>query len=254
MMRQQNLIKRTLICLASTAAALIASAPNVASADSVIYTNTVARIPLVGDQSANLPGVIFDDVLINQSTNQTFQPVTVSKVTYGILQEAGAPADTIRGYYATVFTPLNATDFPVLNNNSVTQFGIATLPANTTGARKLTTVDIMPSVPFTVPVNTTDQLFFSEFAIGLRFDLGRAGRNGWDVADPDAPNTSANYDGAWDYDVATSTSQTYSLGTAGNPIYTTFNVAITGSVVPEPTSAVLLLAGSGLMLLKRRTR
>jgi hypothetical protein len=217
----------------------------------VLYSNLAPNANLVGDYSIHgTNGAILDDVLIdnfvNNPTNQT--AVQVSSVTVGILRDPGAAAATVTGYYGSTTTPANPNDFPILNNPQ-TQFGTVSIPAFAGASQTIELYTIVPTTPFTVALNLTDQPTFSEFAIGLRFSTPTG--NGWAVAVPDSPD--ANLDGAWDANLINNTNAAYSLDFNGEPLYTTFMLEVNGVIVPEPMTAAggaLLLGALGLARLR----
>jgi len=193
-------------------------------------------------------GVLFDDVQIDTLNNPLNQStLAMTNATVGILREPGAGAVTITGYTASTITPANPTDFPGLNSSSVQLFGSVTLPAFTGPVEAVVPINIIPAGPVLVGLNLTDDPTFSEFAFGLSFSDAPPA-NTWNISQPNSPD--ANYDGGWDYNLLSQTSATFSEQYPdGRPLYTTFNLAVSGTMVPEPATLGLLTLG---LLLRRR--
>jgi len=253
MLRSKRSFSRTRRALLAMAAAVGGSLAvlSASSRAAVLYSNLSPEPSLIGDQSINGPnGAIFDDVLIDNFINNTsnLPQIEVGSVTVGILRQPGAGATTITGYWGTTTTPVNPTQFPILNNPQ-TSFGSVSIPAFAGATEAVEYFTITPASPFTVQLNLTDQPTFSEFAIGLSFSNTQA--NAWAVALPDTPDT--NLDGAWDSNLVANTNAAYALEFNGNPIYTTFALEVNGTIVPEPGS-VALVALAGVAIATRRKR
>ncbi len=192
---------------------------------STVYSNLVVRMPDRGDESiSGENGIIFDDVLVPNALNPTGGAIGITSVTYGIERENEASAVTLTGYATTTTTP-RVGNFPQLVGPP-TALGSTTLDAYS-GNEMVQTAGIVPSAPVFVTPQMTDAPGFNEFAIGLQLSPMRSG-NLWAVGVPNSP--SANFDGAWDYDIPSNTSQAYSLSDESGPIYTTFMMSITSTL------------------------
>jgi hypothetical protein len=218
-----------------------------ANAD-VIYSQTDPFPGLAGD-ARDVDLAIFDDV-VTDIPNPFHLPIAVTRVTYGIVRQVGAPAISVTGYYATT---TNAPEFPLLNV-PVGLIDEVALPEFGESDPAVVNVSMGNGIDtlFSIQPDYGDPLRpgSGEFAIGLQFsELDFENPiSFWGIVDPTLVNGNPFPD-AWEFDFALNEGFRYGI----EDINTTFLVTIEGQLVPEPTS-LALLGGIGILGLVRIRR
>jgi hypothetical protein len=165
-----------------------------------LYTSTIQQGPgraNAGLSANGVPKVLFDDVLTPSAQVQGTDSVTITKLKFGILREALAPAVTINVYYTTV------DDTAFMYNNLIkippVLIGTVDLPANgTTGTGLLLSLGDSVNPIFRVKTDTGFLYTgYQTFFLGLSFSNSN-GLNGWALSVPGAPQ-SENDDALWIY-------------------------------------------------------
>lgn len=272
--------KNTLIL----SAAVLGLASSVQAAP--LYSASVVRTE-DGDPTAGAPAysfsagsasrILFDDAFITKpGTDST---LSLDKVSVGLIQAAGAAGTTVNVYLA-----------PMLDNTSVNATGNDPDNSDPDAVPDVGTPVLVGSAPLPQNVNAIaeDHLISINTATLLSGYQGYAGKLGffvgvqfatddgshsWAVAKANSATVPfpSVYD-TFDYNTDTGTTLGFNLDVAwdytsngafeefaGLPasdldgdITTAFYTTVEGSVIPEPASASLLLAGAGMLLRRKR--
>ncbi|MBL8048867.1 MAG: PEP-CTERM sorting domain-containing protein [Chthonomonas sp.] len=229
--------------------ALVAGA--VASANAaIIYSSTVQTGSRV---NANNPGFLavtdpgsqtrinFDDVNISAATMGANTALKLNSVTVGIRRGQGALQNNVRVYASAVAANGNVVGSPILLGNQVL--------AARTAAGFVTELVTISSLTQTIGMQTGFAVGFSTLLIGVALDADTtAGSSGWRITSGTGPNAGGFANA---YETATSTNFAYSFGAAPNPP-ATFYIELDATPVPEPGSAIALVAGLGALVLRRK--
>ncbi len=165
-----------------------------------LYSNTVSAgfLSNPGLGTAGTPRIFFDDVLIPSALVQGSDSVSITKVIFGVLRAASAPAVTIELYYSVVddtATTINT----VVSARKVKIKTLALPQAAPIASRNIIYVGDSINTLFKIKTDT-GHLYtgYQTFFLGISFSNNSA-MNGWELTIPGPPE-SENNDVLWVYD------------------------------------------------------
>lgn len=225
--------------------------------------------------------ILFDDAFIDRPGADSY--LSLTNISVGIIRDSLAPATDVNVYIApmldntAVSQGSNAGNDPNAGGDAVPDIGTPILIGTQSYGQNIAVVDddLLSFNISQVLAGYTGYAGKLGFFIGVEFtDTDQ--KNGWvlakanvpavfpavyssfDYGTQTGPTLGYNLDAAWDYLAATNSDEFAVLPAAdgpGNtiPLNSTFYASAEGSVVPEPTSLGLLLAG-GLMMVRRNRK
>lgn len=275
-MRKSNLI----------ISAAILSLASVSAQAAILYSASVVRTE-DGDDTPGAPAysssagttghILFDDAFINRPGVDS--TLSLTNVSVGLIQSANAAATNVKIYLAPMLdnTTVNATGNDPDNSSSDAVpdvgtpilLGTVPLPAN---PNAVASNHILSASTSTMLSGYTGYAGKLGFFVGVEFETDDT-THGWAIAKTN-PSTvpfpsvyqtynyttdtgttlGYNLDVAWDF-TNTSAFEEYAGLPASDldgPITTALWAEVEGSIIPEPTTASLLIAGSALLLRRKR--
>jgi hypothetical protein len=275
-MRKSNLI----------ISAAILSLASVSAQAAILYSASVVRTedgdatpgaPAYSSSAGTTGHILFDDAFINRPGSNS--ALNLTNVSVGLIQSGNAAATNVKIYLAPMLdnTAVNATGNDPDNTSSDAVpdvgspilLGTVPLPANPNA--------VAENVILSAATNTDLQGYTGYagklgFYVGVEFETDDT-THGWAIAKTNTLtvpfpsvyqtydyNTNSgttlgyNLDVAWDYTNTSSFEEFAGLpaSDAAGPITTTLWTEVQGSIIPEPTTASLLIAGSALLLRRKR--